>query len=468
VVETEQLQTFRKSAVASGLISAEELQAAEAALRAAAPSAELSFERLADHLIDAGKLNRWQVQQLRLGRSKFNLGPYRILDSIGQGGMGQVFKAEHVVMGRIVAVKVLPRHRSTTEAISNFHREIRAQALLDHPNLVRALDAGHDGNVHFLVTEYVPGIDLRKYIRRHGKLAPQDAAWVISQAARGLHHAHTKGLIHRDVKPGNVLLTNDGQVKVSDLGLVSYFDEMGTQEAAQAKIVGTADYVAPEQVHSPDKVSPASDVYALGCTFYYAVTGKVPFPGGSTRDKLRAHCEFQPLDPRRLNPDLPAEVVDIMADMMAKDPAERIATAEEVAARLAPWAQGSTLVHLQEASATSSSFRSATPPPPGWLAPPDDDSQDTQPPFVIHPDPGFDESPSQISQSTHPISAAGEETIPALLEPGEPIARWIVQRRGFWARVAPGVPGWLIAFIGLGALGVAGMVAALLYQSLMR
>jgi serine/threonine protein kinase len=464
-METEQLQTFRKSALASGLITAEELAAAEAAVAKSAPAHEPSFERLADQLVASGKLNRWQVQQLRLGRSKFNLGPYRILDSIGQGGMGQVFKAEHVVMGRIVAVKVLPRHRSTTEAISNFHREIRAQALLDHANLVRALDAGHDGNVHFLVTEYVPGIDLRKYIRRHGKLSPQDAAWVISQAARGLHHAHTKGLIHRDVKPGNVLLTKEGQVKVSDLGLVSYFDESGMLEANQAKIVGTADYVAPEQVHSPDKVSPASDVYALGCTFYYAVTGKVPFPGGTTRDKLKAHCEYQPLDPRRLNPELPPEVVDIMADMMAKTAAERIASAGIVADRLAPWAIGSTLANRTEAVSTTSSFRDSTP-PPGWLAPPDDDAQDTQPPFVIHPDPGYDESPSQISQSTHPISAAGEETIPALIEPDEPIARWIVERRGFWTRVAPGVPLWLIGLMGLGALGVIGLVSAIILQSL--
>ena len=173
----------------------------------------ISDRQLADKLIEMGRLNSYQADQLLNGRTKFDLGPYRILDSIAQGGMGEVFKAEHSMMGRIVAVKVLPRSKSTPEAIKSFTREIRAQAQLDHENLVRAFDAGHDGNVYFLVTEYVPGTDLRRYVRNRGPLSMREAATIISQAAAGLQHAHEPGLIHRDVKPGNILVTPDGQTQ---------------------------------------------------------------------------------------------------------------------------------------------------------------------------------------------------------------------------------------------------------------
>ncbi len=148
----------------------------------------MSDEQLAVQLIQDGLLNPWQVEQLKVGRSKFNLGPYQVIDSIGQGGMGQVFKGVHTMMGRVVAIKVLPRHKSTPEAIACFTREIRAQAQLDHPNLVRAFDAGHDGNVYFLVCEYVPGTDLRRLVRVRGKLSMSEAATIISQAAVGLSH----------------------------------------------------------------------------------------------------------------------------------------------------------------------------------------------------------------------------------------------------------------------------------------
>ena len=171
-----------------------------------------------------GLLNAWQAKQLLDGRTKFNLGPYLIVDSIGQGGMGQVFKAQHGKIGRIVAVKVLPRDKSTPEAIANFTREIRALASLDHPKLVAALDAGQDGNVHYLVTEYVPGMDLRKLVRRDGPLGMPAAASIICQVAEGLEYAHAQGIVHRDVKPGNVLVSPEGEAKLSDLGLAGPLD----------------------------------------------------------------------------------------------------------------------------------------------------------------------------------------------------------------------------------------------------
>ena len=194
-VNTSRLSAFERTALASSLLTEEQLEKAWAALMepkiAAIPrDTSLSVgERLANTLVQMGLLNTWQAKQLLAGRTRFNLGPYCIVDSIGSGGMGQVFKAEHGVMGRVVAVKVLPRNKCTPEAIDNFTREIRSQAKLDHPNLVRALDAGHDGKVYYLVTEYVPGADLHKLVRRSGPLSMESAASILSQAAAGLQHA---------------------------------------------------------------------------------------------------------------------------------------------------------------------------------------------------------------------------------------------------------------------------------------
>src|SRR5262245_19477778 len=200
---------FRSSALRCNLITPEQIEAAQIALRRdwgtpASVEVEITDEQLAEKLVALHWLTRYQADQLLEGRTKLDLGPYMITDFIGQGGMGQVFKAEHKMMGRVVAVKVLPKSRSNPESISNFAREIRTQARLDHPNLVRAYDAGRDGNVYYLVTEYVPGTDLRRLVRTQGKLSMQLAAAVITQAALGLAHAHESGLIHRDVKPGNI------------------------------------------------------------------------------------------------------------------------------------------------------------------------------------------------------------------------------------------------------------------------
>jgi serine/threonine protein kinase len=331
--------------LASGLLSEQQLDEARAGVRWSEgdepdPDAPPSNKQLADRLVETGLLNLWQAKQLLDGRTKFNLGPYLIIDSLGQGGMGHVFKAikaQHGEMGRAVAIKVLPLDKSTPEAIANFTREIRALASLDHHRLVAALDAGQDGNVHYLVTEYVPGMDLRKLVRRDGPLSMAAAASIIYQVAEGLEHAHAQAMVHRDVKPGNVLVTPQGEVKLSDLGLAGPLGTEPQDDPRHGKIVGTADYLSPDQVADPRNPTPAWDIYSLGCTLYYAVTGKVPFPGGTTSDKARAHCELRPLDPRRLNANLSAEFVEVMADMMAKDPAQRIRTAWEVKARLAPF-----------------------------------------------------------------------------------------------------------------------------------
>ncbi len=400
---------FQQSAVASGLLTHEELDEAAAQVNTERQrTGPVGDERLAKKLIDLGKLNRWQAQELGKGRTKFSLGPYHLIDSLGRGGMGEVYKAEHSVMGRVVAVKVLPRHRSNPESIASFIREIRTQAQLDHENLVRAYDAGHDQNVHFLVTEYVPGNNLRQLIRREGRLSMQSAASIISQSARGLAYAHSRGLIHRDVKPGNLLVTPDGHTKVSDLGLSGYFNDPEQTDIHGGKVVGTADYLAPEQITAPERPTPVSDIYALGCTMYYAVTGKVPFPGGTPREKARKHCHEFPLDPRRLNPELSDEFVEVIADMMAKKPDERIGSAGKVIERLAPWVEG--VAAGQRPAAGVEPVQLSYLPP----RPPQQPLSDTTPIFVSAPveDPSQVESPSQMSLGTQPMNMASQETLP--------------------------------------------------------
>jgi serine/threonine protein kinase len=334
---------FEKCALTSGLLTAQQLDEARAALRSTSggqPPAALTDKELSEKVVEMGLLNVWQAKQLLDGRTKFTLGSYRIIDSIGQGGMGHVFKAEDPILKRVVAIKVLPRDRTTPEAIANFTGEIRALSSLNHPKLVRAVDAGNDGKVHFLVTEYVPGSDLRKLVRRNGPLGMAAAANIISQVAEGLDQAHQKGIVHRDVKPGNVLVTPEGDAKLSDLGLAGpMYSSNAEEDPRYGKIVGTADYLSPDHIMAPWSPVPAWDIYSLGCTLYYAVTGKVPFPGGTTRDKANAHCTLKPLDPRRLNHQLSDAFVDVIADMMAKEPAQRVPSAVAVIERLAPWAR---------------------------------------------------------------------------------------------------------------------------------
>ena len=340
---------FRETALASELVSEDQLRQAIQLIvqsKGGDPriATEISEKKLAQRLVEMKVISAYQADQLLTGRTKLNLGPYIITDWIGQGGMGQVFKAVHEMLGRESAVKVLPLHKTTPEAIENFRREIRAQAKLDHPNLVRAFDAGEDGNVHYLVVEYVPGTDLRRLVRSKGKLSVQQAANIIKQSAEGLAHAHDRDLIHRDIKPGNILVTPDGVSKLSDLGLAFYLND--ATDPRVGKIVGTADYLSPEQIRTPLHITSASDIYSLGCTLYYACTGKVPFPGGTPKSKARRHLEETPWHPRRFNEEVSDDFVDLIGDMMEKDPKERIQTAQEVAERLAPWAaDDSPLLH---------------------------------------------------------------------------------------------------------------------------
>jgi serine/threonine protein kinase len=337
---------FRKAAMASGLIAAPQWEYCQRLLRFRCASEEqpVSLERqdelLRSILIEQGAITGYQAAQLKEGQHKFKLGPYVITDFIAQGGMGQVFKAVHHVMGRECAVKVVPARKATPDAVAGFHREIRLLAKLDCTYLVRAYDAGQDGVVHYLVTEYVPGMDLRRLIKAQGPLPQEQAARIIMQAALGLDYAHGQGIVHRDVKPGNILVTPEGIAKVSDVGLAGFTANLMDDPRA-GKIVGTADYLSPEQIRTPLEVGPVSDVYSLGCTLYYAICGKVPFPGGDTAQKVRMHLEETPFHPRRFAPNVSEEFVEIIAEMMDKNPNNRTQSCAEVATRLEPWAMQS-------------------------------------------------------------------------------------------------------------------------------
>lgn len=394
------------TAITSGLLTPSQLREAEESVRAdqgLAEGVEINDSQLIEQLLNTGRLNRWQVEQLKQGRTRFKLNDYLVIDSIGRGGMGEVYKAVHTMMGRVEAIKVLPRYKSTPSAIASFSREIRAQAQMDHPNLVRALYAGHDANVYYLVTEYVPGTDLRRLVRARQKLTMSEAATIVSQAAKGLAYAHSRGMIHRDVKPGNLLVTPEGQTKVSDLGLAGFLNETDGDDPRAGKTVGTADYLAPELIQNPAAISPAVDVYSLGCTLYYAVTGKVPFPGGTTREKAMRHVEDTPLKPSRINPELSGAFVETIAAMMEKDPAKRIQTAKEVVDRLAPWVRESVAATVADVEGRV---------PDAEMPISHSDLADTEAGFLAGEDSG---GISQLSQSTDPLASYLEETLPDAL-----------------------------------------------------
>jgi eukaryotic-like serine/threonine-protein kinase len=337
---------FRETALASGVIDAGQIDACEQDVaKQLGEAGEADAVRwdaaVAECLVTRQALTRFQAEQLLAGRRKLTLGQYRILDELGRGGMGQVFRAQHVMMGRTVAIKVLPKAKSTSEAEAAFQREIRMLSRLDHDNLVRALDAGHDGKVYYMVTELVPGLDLRQQVLKYGKLDEIRAASVISQAAFGLGYAHTQGLVHRDMKPANLLVTPEGVVKVLDLGLAGSVIEGEAMRIG--RVVGTMDFMAPEQIRSVDTVGPPADIYAIGCTLYFAITGEVPFPGGTRQEKARRQLGEQPRAIQQLEPRVGDDFCRVVEAMMQKDPGARPPSAQAVIDLLKPWTPPSPL-----------------------------------------------------------------------------------------------------------------------------
>lgn len=269
---------------------------------------------------------------------------YRILKVLGTGGMGIVYQAEHRLMERPVALKVIsPNLVNNSVAVQRFRQEARAAARLAHPNIVTAYDAEQAGELQILVMEFIDGISLARLVEKRGPLPVAQACQFIRQAALGLQHAHVSGMVHRDIKPQNLMLTRKGQVKVLDFGLARLRGQGQGPPREITKlgtVLGTPDYIAPEQASDSRTVDIRADIYSLGCTLYFLLTGQPPFPRGSTTEKLLLHLEAIPIPLTMKRPDVPVELAALVSRMMAKDPAERYQTPEEVARALVPFAKG--------------------------------------------------------------------------------------------------------------------------------
>jgi len=321
-------------------------------------------------LLAKGKyLTRYQAARILAGHGNgLRLGQYILLEEVGRGGMGRVYRARHEVMDRQVALKVLNRRLAKGQrAPELFLREVRAASKLHHPNIITAHDAWMNSLPFYLVFEFIEGPTLSALVRNGGALPFGLACEYVRQAALGLAHAHERGLVHRDIKPGNLMLKlgenpeDPGIVKVGDFGLARLYPgwqgnnekEGDSIEVNAEAIIGTPDYLAPEQARSLHGVDSRGDIYSLGCTLYYLLTAKPPYPGDTTLEKVIKHGTEAIPDPRLIRPDVPGGVVEILRGMMAKSPEDRPATAREVAELLLPFVEASAIYSHWEKKATN-------------------------------------------------------------------------------------------------------------------
>lgn len=302
-------------------------------------------QALADFLVQRKLLTLWHCEKLFDRKYKgFFLGKYKLLERLGAGGMSAVYLAQHTMMHRLHAIKVLPKDRvEDSSYLARFKREAKAAASLDHPNIVRAYDIDNERDQYYLVMEYVKGRDLLEVVRdlnsRGELLDAALAANYTAQAAYGLQHAHESGLVHRDIKPANLLVDSRGVVKILDMGLALFSsDETASLTITHNEnVLGTADYLSPEQALSSHDVDHRADIYSLGCTLYFLLTGHPPFPDGSLAQRIAKHQSEKPADIRRDRPDCPQELIAICARMMEKKAEDRYPRAAEVAEALTDW-----------------------------------------------------------------------------------------------------------------------------------
>ena len=289
-------------------------------------------------------------------RTSERLGDYELLKKLGQGGMGTVYQAQHVRLKRVVALKVLPANRlGNPAAITRFEREVEAVGRLDHPHIVRALDAREVDGIRFLVMEHVDGLDLAEVVARCGPLSVADACEAARQAALGLECSEEHGLVHRDIKPSNLMLSAEGHIKILDLGLAQ-FQEVAALESGVTgigQVMGTPDYMSPEQALESHTVDIRTDIYSLGCTLYYLLAGQPPFSGSqydTLLKKVTGHLRDAVPSIAAVRPDLPKPLVALLERMLAKDTSQRVARPSEVVSALAPLCAGSKLIGLLRAA----------------------------------------------------------------------------------------------------------------------
>ena len=316
----------------------------------------LEETQLADELIRQGFLNRWQAEQLLEERTKFSLGEYRIFDAIGKGGYGYVFLGRKPSGQQYTAIKVLPSTKATPELSRRFMHEIEVQKDLRHPNLVRFIESGQDGNVDYMVHEFMDGGDVRSLLRQETILPLDTATTIIAQIARAVQHLHENDIVHRDIKPANILLSSGGTAKLIDLGLsvpvdawYASINQNGDEESSvghrqldsslleTGRVAGTVDYMAPDQLRAPSCPTPSWDIYSLGCTLYQMLTGTVPFPLGDIHEKFRAKLQSEPKDARIYNQAIPFDIADLLHSTLTPHRTRKTISAQTIADRLDAW-----------------------------------------------------------------------------------------------------------------------------------
>lgn len=331
------VEQFGKSLVTAGIATADELRAWWTALPAAQrPRDAETFAKL---WREQGKLSEYQSQVLLQGKpAALGFSNYVLVSQLGVGASGAVFKAKHKTSGRTVAIKVLAQTLASNEkAVKRFHREMQATAKLTHPNIVRAIDAGEFNGQHFMVMEFVEGEDLSSRVKKQGVMCGETAAKCLLQAARGLEYVHANGIIHRDIKPGNLLIDHSGNVKILDLGLVRYEDpEEATGEnlTGTQQVMGTIDYMSPEQVVDTRHADARSDVYSLGCTLWFLLTGRKLYDAKGVVDRIMKHRTGAIPELDKEIPGTSPQLAALFTKMVAKQPGDRYQSMTEVCTAL--------------------------------------------------------------------------------------------------------------------------------------
>ncbi len=341
VAETEeQIQAAAKSAetnldtligrlvVETGLATPEEVQHCLEKVQKRVEAEAAAQRSLAQALVDNEFVTKRQIARLKqileAERSGQTIPGYKLLGKLGAGAMATVFKGKQLSLDRTVAIKILPKKfGQNPQFVERFYAEGRAAAQLNHPNIVQAYDVGKAGEYHYFVMEYVEGRTVYDDIVKHKRFNEREAIEISIQCAEALLHAHEKGLIHRDIKPKNVMINREGVVKVADLGLARAISDKEAAEAEQGKAFGTPYYISPEQIRGEVNVGPPTDIYSLGATLYHMVTGNVPFDGKNPSSVMHKHLKSELVPPDQVNPKLSSGIAEVIEMMMAKVPGQR-------------------------------------------------------------------------------------------------------------------------------------------------
>jgi len=333
VNETNYDTIFGKMAVEQGLCTDEELRRSLEELEA---RRKVNPAVLKDLMVKLGFITETQAERLKthIKESKVaahQIPGYKILGKLGAGAMAVVYKAQQLSLDRTVAIKVLPKRLSENpEYVERFYREGQAAAKLNHNNIVQAFDVGEAGGYHYFVMEYVEGKTLHDDISAGKIFTEEEALDIIIQVAHALAHAHARGLIHRDVKPKNIMIDSGGVIKLADMGLARATTDVEAARTEAGKAYGTPYYIAPEQIRGKIDIDGRADIYGLGATFYHLVTGRVPYMADDPEEVMRKHLRDQLIPPDHINTALSAGVSEVIEVMMAKQKEDRYNNADEL------------------------------------------------------------------------------------------------------------------------------------------